>query len=208
MANVCVNITWKPFFLNLNTPKEGVDLRQYLESKYGAAAVSRFNAPNNPLDVAGRGVGITFNQNRRVINTLDCHRLMEWCNENHPELSNQLMENLFHAYFEEAQDLCNIEILTSVAVKSELDESQVISLLQSDKYKNEVISFDNSIKTKRVSGVPYFIIETRSGRPIQFSGAQVHIIHTYLPVNLSIDFLYIASRSDCRAITYCSGGII
>ena len=107
-TKVETKIKWEPFLLNANTPEEGEDMMEHLTRKYGPGVVARFAAPNNPLDVAGARVGITFNRNRRVIPTIRCHQLMEWVNKTHPEKANELMEKLFKAYFEDAIDVSKV----------------------------------------------------------------------------------------------------
>jgi predicted DsbA family dithiol-disulfide isomerase len=151
------------------------DLLEYLTKKYGAAAMERFNKPNNPLETAGRSVGISFNKTRRFINTVDGHRLMEWCNQTHPDQANDLMEHLFRAYFQDAKDLSNVHELVNVAMSVGLPEATVKSVLESDQYRSEVLGADERSKRNlRVSGVPYFIVENNNGgRPVAFSGAQV-----------------------------------
>ena len=99
---------WLPFLLNDNTPEEGEDMMEHLTRKYGPGVVARFSAPNNPLDVAGARVGITFNRNRRLIPTMRCHQLMEWVNKSHPEKANELMEKMFKSYFEDAVDVSKV----------------------------------------------------------------------------------------------------
>jgi predicted DsbA family dithiol-disulfide isomerase len=137
--------------------------------------MERFNKPNNPLEIAGRSVGISFNKTRRFINTIDGHRLMEWCNQTHPDKANELMEYLFRAYFEDAKDLSDLHELVNVALSVGLPETTVKSVLESDQYRSEVLEADERSKRNlRVSGVPYFIVENNNGgRPVAFSGAQV-----------------------------------
>ena len=175
-SGVATSVQWKPFFLNRDTPSSGLDLSEYLRSKYGAQAVSRFERPDNPLTTAGTAVGITFNKNRRVVNTLDGHRIVELCREKDPGKVDLLMENIFRAYFEEAKDISQhatlIEIASSVGLKSD----DIIDCLNTRAYADIVMNFDEYVKSHmRVSGVPYFIIESnRKGvRPTVFSGAQV-----------------------------------
>lgn len=142
--------------------------------------MERFNKPNNPLETAGRGVGISFNKTRRFINTVDGHRLMEWCNQTHPDRANDLMEHLFRAYFQDAKDLSSVHELVNVAKSAGLPEDIVKSVLESDQYRGEVFEADERSKRNlRVSGVPYFIVENNNGgRPVAFSGAQV--LHSFL----------------------------
>ena len=147
---------------------------EHLAKKYGRQMVERFNAPGNPLNAAGEKVGIKFNRSRRFINTTNGHRLMEWCNQNTPDKSNSLMESIFHAYFEDGKDVSKIEELLAIASTAGLDVDAVRSMLSTDEYRQEVLQYDRQVKTQlRVSGVPYFIVESNTGaRPTAFSGAQ------------------------------------
>lgn len=174
-----VDVQWKPYFLSTNTPPEGEDLMEHLAAKYGRAAVAKFSQPGNPLDLAGERVGILFNRARRFVNTLNGHRVMEWCNKNHPDKSDLLMEKIFHAYFELGLDVSKTEIL--VGVVGELGvpawSAEVGAMLASEEYKEDVLQYDRQVKQQlRVSGVPYFIVHNNNGsRPTAFSGAQVCI---------------------------------
>jgi predicted DsbA family dithiol-disulfide isomerase len=173
-----VSIQWKPYFLNPNIPPEGVDLKEYLSAKYGHEAVARFSSPDNPLDKAGENVGVLFNKNRRIVNTLNGHRLMEWCNQNDPTKSTDLMEAIFHAYFEVGIDVSKHEELLKIAESCNLDKESVRALLDSNLFAADVRSFDSHVKSNLdISGVPFFIIESNKGkqRPVVFSGAQVSI---------------------------------
>jgi predicted DsbA family dithiol-disulfide isomerase len=136
--------------------------------------VERFGAPGNPLDVAGEKVGIKFNRSRRFINTTNGHRVMEWCNQNSPDKSNDLMERIFHAYFEDGKDVSKTEELLAIVSTAGLDVDAVRGMLSTDALRQDVLQYDRQVKTQlRVSGVPYFIVESNTGaRPTAFSGAQ------------------------------------
>lgn len=172
-----VDVQWKPYFLSVNTPVEGEDLMEHLAAKYGRAAVEKFSQPGNPLDQAGDRVGIRFNRTRRFVNTLNGHRLMEWCNKKHPDRSDALMEKIFHAYFEQGRDVSKTEVLTELASETGLGSSadELKTMLSSEDYKDEVLQYDRQVKQHlRVSGVPYFIVHNNNeARPTAFSGAQV-----------------------------------
>jgi predicted DsbA family dithiol-disulfide isomerase len=47
-------------------------------------------------------------------------------------------------------------------------------MLSTDAHRQDVLQYDRQVKTQlRVSGVPYFIVESNTGaRPTAFSGAQ------------------------------------
>ena len=174
LSGIRVEVDWQPFFLNQNTPAEGEDLMAHLTQKYGAAAVVRFSAPDNPLDRAASKVGITFNKSRRVIRTADSHRLVEWCKAVAPNCEDALMEAMFKAYFEDGKDLSQHCELVECAAASGLDGVAAATMLSSGEYADLVMRKARGWSAKGVSGVPFFVIHPRSGegQSVAFSGAQ------------------------------------
>ena len=113
---------------------------------------------NSPLNKAGEKVNIKFNNTRRMINTQLPHRLVEYSKQSN--LSNQLMEVIFHQYFENAVDISKIDNL--VEISSELFASvgissdQIKSFLEGNQFTDHIsaqISQANSVR-----GVPHFVI--------------------------------------------------
>jgi predicted DsbA family dithiol-disulfide isomerase len=141
----------------------------------------KFTSPGNPLEKAGKGVGIDFTFDRRVFNSNDCHRVMEWCNEHHKELADGLMEKLFYTYHVQGKDLSSREELMEAVISAPGlagFAADVRSMLES-------LSLNDAVRNKvreakdvyRVSGVPFFIIDNQNGgKPTAFSGAQVYTI--------------------------------
>jgi predicted DsbA family dithiol-disulfide isomerase len=172
-----VDIKWQPFFLNPNMPKEGANLVEYLSKKYGEQVVKSFSAPGNPLDRAGAAVGITFNKTRRVINTSDGHRLMEYCYRTTPEKGDALMEQLFLAYFVHGKDLSkHSELVCAAGAVEGINVEEVSSMLLSPiSHAEQAVmnEYEQQKNSMRVNGVPYFVIQSEAlTRPIVFSGAQ------------------------------------
>lgn len=150
---------------------------EHLLHKYGPAAVERYGRPGNPLDVAGLKVGIHFNPARRVIRTLDAHRVCEWAKSSAPDVADTLMERMFHAYFEGGKDLSkHAELLAVVAECPGLDRSACAALLAGAELSAETSFKGRSWSQRGVSGVPYFIVARKNAapgeRPTAFSGAQ------------------------------------
>ena len=139
------------------------------------------------LNKAGSDVGIQFNKDRKMFSTIDSHRVMEWCNQTTPDKSDALMEAFFSSYFEQADNICDVDVLCRVAASIGLSGQDVRGMLASDSYREEVIQKDREAKALRVSGVPYFIVShparasatataaagrSSSRKPVTFSGAQ------------------------------------
>ena len=172
-AGVNVQIEWMPFFLNESTPEEGYDFSTYIDMKYGKGASAPMAPRMEQMRHSGELVGIKFNPNRRVVRTMDAHRIMEHTNTKFgPTKGDELMEELFKAYFEEAIDVSKEENLLAVVAKvpglsveearAALDGKQGSGGASSevDELTKAVRAKDAQAKREfRVNGVPFFVIE-------------------------------------------------
>ena len=74
--DVTATVTWRPFELNPEMPKAGVDRRAYRSAKFGSWQHSQ--ALDAQVAAAGRSEGLVFNHDKmeRTPNTVDAHRLI------------------------------------------------------------------------------------------------------------------------------------
>jgi predicted DsbA family dithiol-disulfide isomerase len=74
--HVAASVTWRPFELNPEMPKAGIDRRAYRSAKFGS--LQRSQALDAQVAAAGRPDGLVFNHDRmeRTPNTIDAHRLI------------------------------------------------------------------------------------------------------------------------------------
>jgi len=169
-------LVWEPFLLNSNCPEEGEPIKEHLEKKYGSSAMKRFVGPNNPLFAAGEKVGIHFTNDRNVYPTIKAHALLEKIKEQDNDKANALMEDLFQSYFVEGLNINDPEKLAAMASKESIgwDREKAMEAMSDSHLQEQVRAKDHAYKTQmRVSGVPFYIIESNSGgRPVAFSGAQ------------------------------------
>ena len=161
-----MDVTYEPFFLNRNTPPEGEDLMEHLKKKYGEAAIARYERPNNPLDVAGAAVGVTFHKSRRVIQTSKGHRLVELLKRKGRN-TDEFMDVMFRRYFEEAKDLSKTAELLEAIEEVGFDKNEAETFLNGTDEEDAVFKKDEEYKMKGVSGVPFFFLGA-----YKFSGAQ------------------------------------
>lgn len=172
MAGVPLRVQWEPTLLAPSTPPEGWDLRYYMESFYGKEISDKFLSPNSQLKVAGRKVGIEFNDNRRLLQTLDSHRLIEFCREVKPERENDLMELMLWRYNNDAADMSKPVTLLECAVACGLPRNKVAIMLASDAYNDVVkskIAENTAMLRDKKRGIPFATIGVASGEQT-FSG--------------------------------------
>ncbi|GAB4285706.1 MAG: DsbA family oxidoreductase [Roseovarius sp.] len=157
------SLRWLPFQLNPDMPREGMDRRQYLESRFGGPqGAERAYAPVRQR-AAEAGLGIDFAAIRRTPNTLDAHRLIHWAGIE--GCQTPVAMALFRAYFEQGRDIGDREVLADIADSAGMDASVVRKLLQSDADVDEIRGMDARFREMGISGVPTFIIDGRHAVP-------------------------------------------
>ncbi|VAV97343.1 2-hydroxychromene-2-carboxylate isomerase/DsbA-like thioredoxin domain, partial [hydrothermal vent metagenome] len=110
--DIQVQINWKPFQLDPTIPPEGRDRQKYLSDKFGSP--EQVAEKYEPIRQAGTEEGIAFNFDGIQLspNTLNAHRLIRWAGE--AGVQDAMSERLFVAYFIEAADLTDKQVLTDL----------------------------------------------------------------------------------------------
>ncbi len=156
-------ITWHPFQLNPDMPKEGMDRREYLETKFGGkgGAVKAYAPVVEHAEKAG--LKINFEGIEKTPNTLDAHRLIHWAGiEGH---QTPVVDALFSAYFIEGRDIGDPEVLADIADSSGMDASVVRRLLNTDEDTREIVERDAAARGMGVNSVPTFIVASQHAVP-------------------------------------------
>jgi predicted DsbA family dithiol-disulfide isomerase len=163
--DMSVEVRWRPFFLNPWVPREGIDRRAYLETKFGS--VERYAAIAQRVVAAAAEEGLVYHPDKvkRQPNTLDCHRLILWAG---PDNTARMKQRLMELYFTEGGDLTDREVLVAAAADCGLDPDRIRALLATDTDIARVEQEANSAKEAGIDGVPCFIF----GNLLAVSGAQ------------------------------------
>jgi predicted DsbA family dithiol-disulfide isomerase len=176
-SQIPVTLEWKPFLLNPTMVDEGQNLMDHLVQKYGPSAVANFNDPQSShLHQMGRAVSIQFNNDRKMVNTLQAHALVEAVKESQGnDVANRLMEHLYQLYFEQAADINDRNVLLAAAahVAPQMDPLEATRAME-ETGRDRILTLDRQVKREwGVSGVTFYVIESHNGSddPVSFSGA-------------------------------------
>ena len=163
--HVAASVTWRPFELNPEMPKAGIDRRAYRSAKFGSW--QRSQALDAQVAAAGRPDGLVFNHDRmeRTPNTVDAHRLIRLAGQEGKQT--EIVEGLFAAYFNEGRDIGDPSVLADIGASAGLDHTRIVAMLASDEGLEEVRSELQRAQDLGVSGVPTVLVD---GVPL-FSGA-------------------------------------
>lgn len=158
-----VVIAWHPFQLNPDMPREGMDRREYLETKFGGKqqAVEVYGRIAEAAEAAG--LEIDFGAIQRTPNTLDAHRLIHWAGIEGAQT--RVVSALFTAYFKEGRDIGDREVLADIADACGMDAAMVQRLLTTEADEEDIRARDAHSREMGVSGVPTFIIANQHAVP-------------------------------------------
>ena len=156
-------IEWHPFQLNPEMPRDGMDRRAYLEGKFGGkeAAVRAYAPVVEHAKAAG--LNINFEGMKRTPNTLNAHRLIHWAGIEGRQTA--AVAALFDAYFVEARDIGDIEVLADIADSIEMDAAVVTRLLNTDEDTKAISDRDAHSRSMGISSVPTFIVANQHAVP-------------------------------------------
>ena len=156
-------IEWHPFQLNPDMPANGMGRREYLEGKFGGkeAAVRAYAPVVESAKTAG--VAIDFEGMKRTPNTINAHRLIHWAGIEGRQTA--AVSALFKAYFTDARDIGDADVLIDIAKNVEMDANVVKRLLDSDEDLKLIQDRDKHSRKMGINSVPTFIIANQHAVP-------------------------------------------
>jgi predicted DsbA family dithiol-disulfide isomerase len=146
------NVTWLPFDLHPEYPPEGLP-REQLLARYGAGTTERMQQ-----FFAARG--LEYNPHREVVpNSLRALQLTELARElgRHAEVHDRLMD----AYWAEAQNIGDPDVLRRLAGELELPADDVEEVLTGNRYRDRVQDSTRQAVSFGANAVPAFVLDRR-----------------------------------------------
>jgi predicted DsbA family dithiol-disulfide isomerase len=164
--DTAAEVEYRPYFLNPWIPREGIDRKTYLETKFGS--VARYDAIAERVGAAAAAEGLTYAPKKmtRQPNTIDCHRLILWARNGADPA--RVKPRLMELYFAEGADLSDRDVLVQAASDCGMDGELVRRLLGGEDDVARVTSEADAAKNAGIDGVPAFIFDSS----LLLSGAQ------------------------------------
>ena len=157
---VRAELHFQPFELNPQMPPQGEDVGEHIAKKYG---MTRAQLAQNQESIRQRGaaVGFTFAQQdqRRIYNTFDAHRLLHWAEGEGRQLA--LKRALLEAYFSHGRNVGDPAVLAELAARVGLDAVRAQQILAGDAFATEVRAQEQFYLTHGIHSVPATIINGR-----------------------------------------------
>lgn len=156
-GEVQADIHFQPFELNPQMAPEGESVTEHITRKYGMTS-EQLAQNQEGLRQRGEAVGFNFanQQDRRIYNTFDAHRLLHWAGgEGHQAA---LKHALLKAYFTDGADVSSHEVLARVAGEVGLDATEARAILASDRFAVDVREQEQFFTGAGIHSVPAIII--------------------------------------------------
>lgn len=160
LPDIIADITWQPFELNPQMPKEGQEITEHITEKYG---ISVEQSEHNRAMIKQRGLDVGYEfGNRgggRIFNTFDAHRLLHWAKE--LDKQTELKLALFDLYFKQNGDPSDHQKLLQVVQNVGLSMDKAKQILASNEYERDVRELQRYYQLAGISSVPAIIVNNK-----------------------------------------------
>jgi predicted DsbA family dithiol-disulfide isomerase len=168
---VAADIHFQPFELNPAMGPDGQNIVEHIGEKYGSTpAQSAANRAMIKERAAGVGFEMKTNEDSRIYNTFDAHRLLHWAGiVGHQQ---ELKQALFRAYFTNGGHMGDYDTLVEAAQEAGLEPDAAREVLVSGRYADEVRSAEEHWRRAGINSVPAVIVNDRylisGGQPAEY----------------------------------------
>jgi len=147
-----VDVEWRPFYLNPNTPPEGLPLPEYIQR-------ARTNGSEDRLRQMAAVYGMDFNSVDRILSTRRAHEATEHARQHGH--GNEFHHIVFRKVYGEGQDISQWAVLRDAAREVGLDPDAMQQAVDSGAYTHVVEQDVRTAHEIGVSGVPTYVINDR-----------------------------------------------
>jgi predicted DsbA family dithiol-disulfide isomerase len=156
-----VEVVYRSFELDPSWPK---DLREtaltMLTRKYRMPE-EQARAAEARIAGLAQAEGLGFNPDRPVGNTFDLHRVIQLGRAK--GVQEELLTALNQAYFAQARQVFDRDVITEIAGSAGLDSGAVTEVLDSEAYADAVRQDEREAGELGITGVPFFVFDMALG---------------------------------------------
>jgi predicted DsbA family dithiol-disulfide isomerase len=161
-----VEVTFHSFELDPSSPRGQRESNLAMLSKKFGKSPAEALALDDQVGRLARAEGLGFDSGRPVGNTFDVHRVLHLGLDRGGQ--RELLGAINEAYFAQARDVFDGDVLTEVAAGAGLDAAEVRKVLDGDDHADAVRQDESQARQIGISGVPFFVFDMALGA----SGAQ------------------------------------
>lgn len=155
-----VELVFKSFEINAFSEENNNETMNEITARKYHITLEEAKASNHYIVEKAKEVGLDFNLDKVIPkNTLDAHRVLHYAKTENK--SGEMIERIFKAHFVDAFDISDHSVLASLAGEVGLNSEKVLSILESDQYREEVTQDEETASRLGIGGVPYYIINRK-----------------------------------------------
>ncbi len=146
---------WRPFLLNPQTPKSGIDRAAYYKAKF--SDLQRLSASRAALMrmAAELGAPLDLDAAKILPNTIDAHRLILWAYGQ--QKGEAFVDAIYRAFWVDGRDIGDAEVLAGISEAAGLDRGAAQTLLSGEDLVDTVLAQHQAAAHGGVTGVPVMI---------------------------------------------------
>lgn len=151
-----IEVSWRSFELapGLKTDPDKL-LPQFLQELHNISR-EQVQGMIDRVTNAAKEVGLEFHLDKAIpANSFNAHRLSHLAKAN--GLQEKMEERMLKAYFTEGKNMADIQTLAALAKEIGLDAQEVKSVLESNKYEQEVYQDLNEARQSGITSVPRYV---------------------------------------------------
>lgn len=157
-----IELVWHSYELDPDLPKKATDISiySYFAKKYRMNEAEARSTQANVAELA-KEVGLNYDFDKLIVaNTSDALRLVKLAKES--GLATEAEEILFDAYFVKGMDISDRKTLAALGVKIGLQDADIVSMLDSDKYvadiKKDIEYSENELNLEYI---PFYLFNNK-----------------------------------------------
>ena len=196
-----VEIRWRSFQLapDLKTDP-GISAHEYLAEKKGWTLDYSLDV-HNQMTATARGIGLEYNFDKAIpANSFKAHRLSHLAVKH--DLQNAAEERLFAAYFTEGLNIDDDETLLRLGKEIGLPGDEIVAMLESDLYADNVQEDIYIAQQIGVRGVPFFVFDNK----YTVSGAQPSEVFSGVLEKIRAESALVAGNDNTDGVSCSADG--
>ena len=151
-----VRVHWRPFELNPDAPKQGMDRQSYRARKFGSLARAQELEAGVAAAGAEEGIQFRFDRIQKIPNTFEAHRLIWFAGLE--GMQDRVVDGLFRAYFVDAEDVGEVDVLKRIGAESGLNAGRLDQLFAEMLGTEQLIADQRAVRVRGVNSVPTFFV--------------------------------------------------
>lgn len=167
-----VEVVYHSFELDPGAPRGQRESNLAMLSKKFGKSPAEALTMDGQVGSLARAEGLGFDSSRPVGNTFDIHRVLHFGLDR--GVQHALLGAVNEAYFAQARDVFDRDVLAEVAAGAGLDSAEVGKVFDGDAYAEEVRQDELQARQIGINGVPFFVFDMTLGA----SGAQPTALFT------------------------------